>query len=235
MPPVLFRCPPGCVPRMPSFIHHSDSRTHVTARAAKALRCREWPRNHIRRSRSKNRLHPLRVRLLYRLATQQVAAVSVVMSEVNSLSSPCNQPLKSRTTPVLFVAAANVACRRTHGASCAIASPRAPTAPMCSLQATVLPLYLHSAQYQLARNLHSAGSASIAVGRVGPVLRRARIITIDGRQIGTRNPCRLYLAGAPDGFAKMSYKVDGVMGNVPVWDGIVVLDLTANVEFRFIR
>jgi hypothetical protein len=41
--------------------------------------------------------------------------------------------------------------------------------------------------------------------------------------------------GAPDGFAKMSYKVDGVMGNVPVWDGIVVLDLTANVEFRFIR
>jgi hypothetical protein len=40
---------------------------------------------------------------------------------------------------------------------------------------------------------------------------------------------------APDGFAKMSYKVDGIMGNAPVWDGIVVLDLTANVQFRFIR
>ena len=40
---------------------------------------------------------------------------------------------------------------------------------------------------------------------------------------------------APDGFAKMSYKVDGVMGNAPVWDGIVVLDLTANVQFGLIH
>jgi hypothetical protein len=40
---------------------------------------------------------------------------------------------------------------------------------------------------------------------------------------------------APDGFAKMSYKVDGVLGNAPVLDGIVILDLTSNVQFGFIR
>jgi len=40
---------------------------------------------------------------------------------------------------------------------------------------------------------------------------------------------------APDSFAKMSYKVDGIIGNAPFWDGIVVLDLTANVQVSFIR
>ena len=41
--------------------------------------------------------------------------------------------------------------------------------------------------------------------------------------------------GAPEGFAKMSYQVDGVVGNSQLWDGIVILDLTANVQFRYIR
>jgi len=41
--------------------------------------------------------------------------------------------------------------------------------------------------------------------------------------------------GAPDGFAKWSFKADGIMGNALVWDGMVVLDLTANVQFSFIR
>jgi hypothetical protein len=40
---------------------------------------------------------------------------------------------------------------------------------------------------------------------------------------------------APNRFANMSYKVDGIMGNAAVWDGIVVLDLTANVQFIFIH
>jgi hypothetical protein len=41
--------------------------------------------------------------------------------------------------------------------------------------------------------------------------------------------------GAPNNFAKMSYKVDGIIGNALFWDGIVVLDLTANVQVSFIR
>jgi hypothetical protein len=41
--------------------------------------------------------------------------------------------------------------------------------------------------------------------------------------------------GAPDGFAKMSYKVDGVIGNSELWDGIIILDLTANVQLRYIQ
>jgi hypothetical protein len=41
--------------------------------------------------------------------------------------------------------------------------------------------------------------------------------------------------GAPDSFARTSYKVDGIIGNAPFWDGIVVLDLTANVQVSFIR
>jgi hypothetical protein len=40
--------------------------------------------------------------------------------------------------------------------------------------------------------------------------------------------------GAPDNFAKMSYRVDGIIGNAPFWEGIVVLDLTANVQVSFI-
>jgi hypothetical protein len=40
--------------------------------------------------------------------------------------------------------------------------------------------------------------------------------------------------GAPDSFAKMSYKVDGIIGNASFWNGMV-LDLTANVQVSFIR
>ena len=49
------------------------------------------------------------------------------------------------------------------------------------------------------------------------------------------NPIAFTKQGAPDSFAKMSYKVDGIIGNAPFWEGIVVLDLTANVQVSFIR
>ncbi len=40
---------------------------------------------------------------------------------------------------------------------------------------------------------------------------------------------------APDSFADWPVPTDGVLGNAPVWDGIVLLDLTANVRFGLIR
>ena len=39
----------------------------------------------------------------------------------------------------------------------------------------------------------------------------------------------------PTGFADWPVRTDGVLGNAPVWDGIVILDLTAKVRFAFIR
>jgi hypothetical protein len=39
----------------------------------------------------------------------------------------------------------------------------------------------------------------------------------------------------PAGFADWPVRTDGVLGNAPVWDGIVVLDLTARVRFAIIR
>lgn len=40
---------------------------------------------------------------------------------------------------------------------------------------------------------------------------------------------------APKSFADWPVQTDGVLGNVPVWDGIVILDLTARVRFGMIR
>jgi hypothetical protein len=40
---------------------------------------------------------------------------------------------------------------------------------------------------------------------------------------------------APAGFADWPVKTDGVLGNAPVWDGIVVMDLTARMRFAIIR
>jgi hypothetical protein len=40
---------------------------------------------------------------------------------------------------------------------------------------------------------------------------------------------------APKSFADWPVQTDGVLGNVPLWDGIVILDLTARVRFGLIR
>lgn len=40
---------------------------------------------------------------------------------------------------------------------------------------------------------------------------------------------------APDSFADWPVPTDGVLGNAPLWDGIVILDLTARVRFGWIR
>jgi hypothetical protein len=40
---------------------------------------------------------------------------------------------------------------------------------------------------------------------------------------------------APDSFADWPVPTDGVLGNAPLWDGIVILDLTARVRFGLIR
>ncbi|GEM_PF-1346698 len=40
---------------------------------------------------------------------------------------------------------------------------------------------------------------------------------------------------APDSFSDWPVPTDGVLGNAPFWDGIVILDLTANVRFGIIR
>jgi hypothetical protein len=40
---------------------------------------------------------------------------------------------------------------------------------------------------------------------------------------------------APGGFADWPVPTDGVLGNAPLWDGIVVLDLTAKIRFGVIR
>ena len=42
-------------------------------------------------------------------------------------------------------------------------------------------------------------------------------------------------AAQPDAFAKWPFRADGVLGNAPVWDGIVVLDLTGRVRFGLFR
>jgi hypothetical protein len=39
----------------------------------------------------------------------------------------------------------------------------------------------------------------------------------------------------PDGFTEWSVRTDGVVGNAPMWDGIVVLDLTARMRFGLIQ
>lgn len=39
----------------------------------------------------------------------------------------------------------------------------------------------------------------------------------------------------PDSFADWPVQTDGVLGNAPLWDGIVILDLTAKVRFGLIR
>ncbi len=41
--------------------------------------------------------------------------------------------------------------------------------------------------------------------------------------------------GAPTSFSDWPVQTDGVLGNAPFWDGIVILDLTANVRFSMIR
>jgi len=40
---------------------------------------------------------------------------------------------------------------------------------------------------------------------------------------------------APESFADWPVPTDGVLGNAPLWDGIVILDLTARVRFGVIR
>lgn len=40
---------------------------------------------------------------------------------------------------------------------------------------------------------------------------------------------------APESFSDWPVPTDGVLGNAPVWDGIVILDLTARVRFGVIR
>ena len=40
---------------------------------------------------------------------------------------------------------------------------------------------------------------------------------------------------APTSFSDWPVQTDGVLGNAPFWDGIVILDLTANVRFSMIR
>ena len=40
---------------------------------------------------------------------------------------------------------------------------------------------------------------------------------------------------APHGFSDWPFRADGVLGNAPFWDGIVVLDLTDRVLFRYIK
>lgn len=66
-----------------------------------------------------------------------------------------------------------------------------------------------------------AGAPSKASLRVGTVdLGRVTVFT---------NPL------APAGFADWPVPTDGVLGNAPVWDGIVVMDLTARIRFAIIR
>ena len=40
---------------------------------------------------------------------------------------------------------------------------------------------------------------------------------------------------APDSFTEWPVPTDGVLGNAPLWDGIVILDLTARIRFGVIR
>jgi len=45
----------------------------------------------------------------------------------------------------------------------------------------------------------------------------------------------IYTEQTDDTFAKSDYKIDGIMGNAAVWDGVVVLDLTVRTRFGLIK
>lgn len=54
-------------------------------------------------------------------------------------------------------------------------------------------------------------------------------------KVNLEKPLVFTNAAAPNEFAGWPYRAEGVIGNAPFWNGIVVLDLTVRARLGFAR